>query len=222
MKTKSISLIHLAILLFVGLISCQTQIKTDTNKIILKKTDTIIKDIPLDKNGNFVVAYRDKKYFDSLLGCQSMEAGCNDLHIRLIYSYVFNDTGQIINIKRTSRSYSADVNNIIYTFNKNHDSVISIKKFTTNKTPVSRWENLIQKMLDLKITTLPDCRQISDYPEFTDGDGVTVEIATNTEYRFYQYHEPMQAAKSIWQAKNMEQVLILLDEEFNFQRLRLF
>jgi hypothetical protein len=221
MKLKSIVLIQLGLLFFLYT-SCQNDSKTYKDKINYQVSDTIIQDVPLDKNGNSIYSDADRKYTDSLLGYQPMNPPYNDLQIRIRYSYVFSDSGQIVNIKKSGNHYSADLTTLKYTFNKNNDSVIAIKKVVLKKHPTSGWEVFAKKLFDLKILTLPDFRKISNYPRFADGDGVTVEIATGNQYRLYQYKEPMQASNRIWQAKNMERILKLIEQEFTFKPLRIF
>jgi len=86
-------------------------------------------------------------------------------------------------------------------------------KSIEDKSPTSGWENFSKKLLGLQIITLPDSNDIPGYESGNDGNTYSVEIATPNQYRFYNYWTPSLFQDSLWQAKNMVDIITLLDKE---------
>lgn len=71
-----------------------------------------------------------------------------------------------------------------------------------------------------KYVSTPKNPTVINYPEVVHGDDVIVEISTKTIYRIYSYKEPRLFQGKIKEAKRMEDILVLIEKEFNFNRLR--
>ncbi len=208
---------------FETLISCNAQphynhkYSTERNQTF----DTVIKkDIPLDKKGSPRSYYRNKKAVEEKLGIATLENGFDSLQIRIWYGYAFNDSSQLIILKNVTGKWSGELFSLIYMMNQEGDSIESINKVIVNGEPKSGWKYLIEKIINLNILTLPDYHTLSDYNQTADGDAVIIEVSTKNVYRIYSYQEPHMFQDKHWQAKNMEQILGLIEEEFNFKRLR--
>ena len=88
------------------------------------------------------------------------------------------------------------------------------------KIPKSGWSAFSTMIFNLKILSLVDCSKIEGYGNCSDGDGITIEIATINRYRIYNYtcftDDP-----EIWQAKNIQKIMSLISSEFDFQWIKI-
>lgn len=93
------------------------------------------------------------------------------------------------------------------------------KRVDNSKIPKSGWKVFSVSLFGHNITTLPDASRIKGYPDFADGNGVIIEVATMHQYRVYNYMVP-HLAKGIRQAEEIEAILKLIRDQFDFQQLR--
>lgn len=204
--------------------SCNDQ--KNTNPIVKsnKITDTVIKDIPLGKNGKPYAYYRIKGNVEEKLGLTSLESGFDSLQIRLWYGYASNDSSQLVILKNNNHKWSAELFTLEYQFDSETDTIKSINKSSIIRDPTSGWANFSDRLFDLQIITLPDDEKITHYPDLMDGDGIIVELATRKFYRIYSYKEPnyVYNREKIKEAYSITLILDLIEEEFNFKRLRKF
>lgn len=196
--------------------SCRDQ---SSVKRQLKTIDTVKQEIPVDRNGKPVSYYLARAEIEKRVGISTLKTGYNDLQIRLWYGYPFNDTAQLIVLKETDQKWSAELYTLKSNYNVSFDSILSIDKTVTYGTPSSGWPKFINSMKKLGIDTLPDYHSIPGYFLGTDEGAVTVEVATAKGYRIYSYPTPIFRQDEIWQARNMEQILVLIENEFGFKRL---
>lgn len=196
--------------------------KAEGNNFNKKKefTDTITRDIPLDKKGRPSSYYRNKSNVENKLGLNTLENGFDSIQIRLWYGYAFKDSSQLVVLENSNGKWEAKLFTLVYYLNENGDKLDSISKDIITREPKSGWQNFINKVIKLDLTTLPDKSKIKDYPDFSDGDDVIIEAATKKSYRIYSYKEPNQVQLKIKEAKNMEQILEFIENEFSFNRLR--
>jgi hypothetical protein len=81
--------------------------------------------------------------------------------------------------------------------------------------PKNGWDSFLNKLFALQITTLPNKDNIPGLEDgWTDGISYNVELATKKQYRFYGYHLPDKFQYKYWQAKNMVDILKLVETEF--------
>lgn len=192
-------------------------VQTIPNRIM----DTVIKDIPL-RDGKPEIYYRNKPIVENLLGLSSLETGFDSLQIRLWYSYGRNDSAQLIIIKNTNRKWYGELYSLVYRSTEDGSRLASIPNSRRSIEPISGWKYFIDKLLQLQIYSLPDEGKIKNYPDWTEPSTIIVEMATLKKYRIYMYNEPASAQKKIWQAKNMEMILELIDHEFSIKRVHKF
>lgn len=192
-----------------------------TRQNIDKKTmeDTLVKDIPLDKKGIPRAYYRNKPTVESLLGLNSLENGFDSLQIRIWYGYGTNDTAQLVVFKKINTIWSGDFYTFIYILNEKGDSILSIDKKIQHKIPQTGWDSFIRKIIVLNILTLPDFHSIPGYMESTDGGTIIVEVGSQKKYRIYSYQLPSIHQNEFKEARDIVQILDLIDSEFQFKRL---
>ena len=201
-------------------VSCNGQTESNEFKENRKLADTVVKDIPLNKKGRPSSYYQNKSNVENKLGLKSLENGFDSLQIRLWYGYAFKDSSQLVVLRNSNGKWTSELFTLVYHLNENGDALKSISKEIITRDPKSGWGNFIDKVLKLQITTLPDMNKIKDYPDFADGDDIIIEAAAKKYYRIYSYKEPNQVQFKIKEAKNIERILELIENEFDFKRLR--
>ena len=182
------------------------------------KYDTIVKDIPMDPKGNAEGYYKWKNRIEVKMNLRTLEKGFDSLEIRVWYGQSFSDSVQLVIFKRDQLRWSCEFYDLAFRYEKRRDSIIGIGQKMEKKNPRSGWKDFISKLNKLKIVELPDASQLPNYALCQDGDGVTIEISTQRRYRIYNY-SCFASNEGIWQAKNIEKFMELIEYEFNFKRI---
>ncbi|MGI6292207.1 MAG: hypothetical protein ACOXZH_07285 [Bacteroidales bacterium] len=122
---------------------------------------------------------------------------------------------KLLIIKRTNATWTATA----YTLTVDWDASNLTEKVKTQKAetlnPKNGWDSFLNKLFALQIMTLPNMDNISGLEDgWTDGISYNVEVATKKQYRFYGYHLPDKFQDKYWQAKNMVDILKLVETEF--------
>jgi hypothetical protein len=185
-----------------------------------RMSDTVIKEIPLDRKGRPSMLYESIKLIAFKMNLDTLENGFDSLQIRLWYGYAKTDSGQLVVLKRLNHKWTAELFLLVYHLSEKGNAFKSITQNSTLREPKSGWRSFIKNLLALGIMTLPDMRKISNYPDIADGNSISVEVANINKYRFFKYLEPIIAQKESLEAKRMEQVVDLVEYEFDFIRLR--
>lgn len=180
--------------------------------------DTVVKDIPRYQNGNPSVVYQKKRKVEEKVGLTSLEKGFDSMQIRIWYGTALIDSSQLIELKKEGTKWTGLLYRIEYRYDKKTDSLIACPKRTDEIKPRTGWDDFIRKIFELKILSMRDAIENPHYENYNDGDGMTVEVATKRKYRFYNYHSFRQQ-KGIWQAVNIEKIMLLLEDEFSFKRV---
>ncbi|HWB93112.1 MAG TPA: hypothetical protein VG605_14720 [Puia sp.] len=194
----------------------RSQNQMDTGKISVFE-----RQIPKLKNGQAPAYYRNKAPIENMMGLRSLEKGFDSLQIRIWYGYARTDTGQLFIFSRKDGKWSAELYNFVYLMSANK-RIKGIAKKVSAGLPRQGWPRFSEKLFSFMVTTIPDQGEIDNYPDFTDGDAVIIEVATKDSYRIFSYKEPKLAQSQIKEAKNIEKVLTLIDDQFSFKRLRIF
>jgi hypothetical protein len=188
------------------------------NIIRKEKCDTVIKDIPVDSNGQPKMFFLLKRIIERKIDLPTLENGFDSLQIRIWYGQAFSDSLQLIVFKHSKARWSAQLYNMFYHYDKTRDSIVSIDKNVKAIIPQRAWKYFMMRINRLKITSLPDASQIPDYGECQDGYGVTIEVASVSKYKIYNY-SCFREYYTIWQANKIEQLMELLEKQFRFKRL---
>lgn len=198
-------------------LSCKGQKKSlDANPHDSDSLFTV--DIPLEKKGVANRFYKNIIYIDSVLELESMSNRLYDLRIRIWYGYSKSDTSNIIDFKKKNEKWTAEFITIVSGSHKNIGKEDPIEKYSTMKVPKSGWKTFVDALLKTEIMDLPDCDRINNYPLFTEANGITVEIASKSKYRMYHYIAPHITASQISEAQKMENILGIIDNEFEIRR----
>jgi hypothetical protein len=197
---------------------CKTKPKGDT----LLQENTVKRDIPLTKKGRPDFFYKLNTYQASILKLDSLEIGYDSLQIRIWCNYGLLDVRNVIVIKRNNELWNAELLTVIFDENDSSYMRKPILKERINKIPTSGWSSFINKLVELNVTQLPDQSKVSGYKDILGADGVTynVEVATMSQYRFYSYWQPNIYKGKYKEAKNIDQILELIEKELSFKRLQ--
>lgn len=219
MKLSSFSFTGILLLLFA---SCSgfNKNEKETRTESVTKVDTFIREIPAYRNTPSMKQL--KTNIESLLKIPSLENGFDSLEIRIWYAYALRDKEQLVIIKHTDTSWSAELNTLTFHYSKNNDSILSISKQSISKYPKSGWNSFLLNLNKLDFYTLPDYKQIQNYDTGTDSDAITIEFATKNKYRIYTYIQPSMYTTKFKEAVQIECIMELIEREFEFLRLRSF
>lgn len=180
-----------------------------------QQSDTVVKEIPLDRHGKADLFYRTTKQKANQLGLDSLELGYDSLQIRVWFDYSLARKKHLLIIKRANNIWICQLYTIQTLWNAVTDRETILSKDIRNVKPKIGFENFAKKLLSYKITSLPN--------EKSSGlDGVTycIEVATKNQYRFYKYWSPETTENKSWESKNIVKIINLLEKEFDFKRLQ--
>lgn len=178
------------------------------------KPDTIIKEIPKYKNGQYNVFYTAYSNAAIALGLDKIENGFDSLQLRIWYPERVQQ--HVVVIIRISKGWKAT----LYTYEEVYDIVNGIDSINNIKVrklaPQSGWISFTKKLIGLNITTLVDSDNIPNYSGGgADGNSYCVEVATNDKYRFYTYGEI--EGIDIQEARQMVRIMNLSNTEFSIE-----
>jgi hypothetical protein len=198
------------IILLTTFLTTSGQTRSDTTKF---KSE-----IPTWRDGRPDLFFSLAQQKGKQLSLQSLESGFDSLQIRIWYDYSLFTQRDLLIISRTNSSWTAFIYNLTVAW----DSFTDTEKIKTKKykgvIPKNGWDNLINKLIQLKITTLPNMDDIPGLMDgWTDEISYNVEVSTTKMYRFYGYHLPDKFQDKYWQAKNMVDILRLIEKEFGLK-----
>lgn len=188
-------------------ISCSGQTNSDTKKFK--------QEIPTARNGEPDLFYKLTQQKVKQLHIDTLQSGYDSLQIRIWYDYSLINLRKILILKRTNSIWTATAFTLTVEWNAfNLTETVKTQKIK-KLNPKNGWDNFLSKLFALQVQTLPN---MDDIPGLSDGwtDGVSfnVEVATKKSYRFYGYHLPDKFQDKYWQAKNMVDILKLIETEF--------
>jgi hypothetical protein len=182
-------------------------------------SDSILKEIPPDR---LTPEYKDlaATILDKL-NLPSIENGVDGFELRVWIAV--NQQEHLVIVRQVDSVWSADVSELTFIYDDEYDSLLTIARMKTGKTPSSGWPGFLQKLVDTEILKLPDFRQVvTDYALPTDAGGVTVEWANRNKYRIFSYPDLESTQTLSAHAAKMEKAIRMLEQELNFKRPSLY
>lgn len=200
---------------FCVLQSCFGQSRFDkkSNAYNYKET-SFDKDIPPNKWDTSY--FKIKKGIESNLGIGSIENGSKDLQIRIWRGFPHTDFMQLSIFSKRDNNWSAYLYNLVLHYNRDFDSIIAITKDLVEKPPCSGWDSFADSLFKLDVLYLPDDSKIENYHDnlSMDSETITIEIATENNYRIYSYADVKNSSHKTKNAKKVLQILELIQKEF--------
>jgi hypothetical protein len=178
---------------------------------------SIFKDIPTNNKGEPVLSYLMDMQKIRALNLDTLGLGFDSIQVRIWLTYGQLRKENLIILKNDKKKWSGQFYDLLIDHAVNEEPVILEKKIE-GISPKSGWPNFIKKLFDLDLMDLPSWENISGYGLGLHEDSYSVEIATKNRYRYYDYVRPADRANEFPEAKKMESILQLLEEEFNFKR----
>lgn len=185
---------------------CDTILNLDTP--ILKKENVF--DGPDRINPTYTIVQEDVK----ALGLRVYDKGYDSIAIRLFYNYS-GPEADIIEIRKHCEGWIAELIKIKRRTEKEKVIIDIVERKPLF--PESEWKDFTKKILNLGITTLPDCFEIPNYNHASDGSSITIEISTAKYYRVYYYLNPI-TKPHIEEAKKIEEIMDVIEQEFGIKR----
>ena len=206
-KNKIMRHFSIILIIFILLNSCSRQASTEPT--------ALEKERALWTKNESDIFYQSTQQQVNRLKIDTLQNGYNSLQIRIWYDYSIYPLRQLFIIKRTDNNWTA----IFYSMTVKEDTIYSSEKWEIDKVknldPKNGWDNFIKKLSALQIVTLPNMHSIPELNNsWDDGVEYSVEIAIKNKYRFYSYHFPDKFQDKYWQAKNMVDILKLIESEF--------
>lgn len=160
-----------------------------------------------------------KMYRDSALGLDSTKSLANLIEIR-VSEELENRTGYIVSLINKNDKWSAFYYGYKYVvpFEGATEAIKPLGKYTLLE-PISGWETLLSRLIELGILILPDYRNLNEYQAGTDERIVTVEILTQDHYRFYTYLSPSVRQNKFSEAKKMIEILDIIKNRFSLHAI---
>jgi hypothetical protein len=184
------------------------------------QSNKLTQDLSLNSKGDSVLFNSVRQARDLIGGLDTLENGYDSIQVRIWFGYAFSDTAQLFVLKKDIKEgWSGALLTLIYQRNE-VDSSLNVKKQISKLTPESSWDNAIQKLKAFGVMTLPDSDRIENYPDDTDSDGITIEVATKTHYRVYAYYGVGIAQKTVPEARSVDEIQKFIQREFNFKKVR--
>lgn len=211
-----------SIIIFLSIISfcCNSSESTIQNYLAASSRDTLIQEIPKYSNVDESNIYKYIKQMAGKLNIGRIDSGYSPLQIRIWYYYGLIDTNQLFLLKLNDQKWEASWYTIAFNLGSlRTDTSISI---VSNKAPISGWNSFLNRLFKLKIGELPDMNILPGRNTFlmAEPKGVLVEFAAINNYRLFSYDEPSAFIDRWWQARNMKEILSLIENEFHFKQIK--
>jgi hypothetical protein len=201
---------HYLLILILLAVSCKEK-KIRPSRSAMAQPTPFKREIPSFGDGKPDLFYLVDKEKQMQLGLDNLERGFDSLEIRIWYDFSFIDDRRLVVIRNKHHVWKAIVYNMHVDWDGQKETILS--KSVQEITPASGWNHFSSQLMELKILDLPNCDKISGYEFGFDGVTFNVEFATWDQYRYYGYWEPRGNQDKFWQAKNMCDILDLLEEE---------
>lgn len=198
------------------LLSCSGQ-KNDSEK---SNSISFVKEIPQKKNGEYANTYKYVSQMVDKLNLDRLEEGFDSIQVRIWVAGGSDDTDNVFMLWHDQKNWNAQAYFYSYERNKNNsnkeDTIIGR---VINMSPKSGWNSFTDKLFEQKISDLPNMDSLPiNNIEVIHGQAVNIEISTKSKYRLYSYYSPSSYQEEYWQAKNIVNILKLLEDEFEFRR----
>lgn len=204
--------------LFFTITSCSGNI----DEVQPETVDTAVfrSEIPKDDNGKRSVLFERMIWTRNFLGgLDSLETGYPTLQFRLWYEYA-RATGSHIVVIKQEEDWIAELHTIEVRFI--NDSPWVSKREVSTANPKIGWPKFIDSLIHLNVLTLPDQSSVPGMFIHYNTSAILVEVARKNSYRFYHYTSPKNHAEQFIQARKMEQIMLLIEEQLGFKRLEKF
>jgi len=177
------------------------------------------KEIPKNKRGENVYSYTWMKIVTDKSKIENLENGIDSLCIRFWFSGSFGDTVKVIELKNKDHNWTQIRYDLIVDYKDFWKDLIDVKLVSETQTkPKSEWSIIIDSLLKLGITKLPNDLEIENYTIPNHGNIVRVEVASKYYYKIYDLPiVQFDDNKIIEEAQKGTEMVHLIEYEFDFK-----
>lgn len=176
----------------------------------------VIKDIPEKDKDSADIAMKQKIF--TLANIQDISQGFNESQIRIWFGYSA-DIENLLIFEKVNGDWAGTYNKLQYNYDETADSLQSVNRVSKKISPKSGWQPFVDSLYKLGFRELPDMSRISGYDTNRDGNWFTVEYADCKTYKVYRYQDPWDYKNKFLQAKQVTEICLLLERQFDFSRL---
>ena len=169
---------------------------------------------PGDKIINSDAETSDRLINSETFGVEAIDVNAESEQIRVWYFHSFLHFVYVVSLKKTSGQWTATQTTSIRDIEV--DSLVIKEVKTRVLIPKSGWKIFMDNLSALNIHELPDMNEIPKLRDgMFDGSQFLVEIGRKDYYRSYGYHGPNHFEDEFVEAKNMTDILRLIDDELD-------
>lgn len=139
----------------------------------------------------------------------------DSLLVRVLYPDLMERT--LLELRRTKGEWKAVLLTFKYAFESKQNKYVINSVERKEIVPKSSWKVSAQRILDSRICSLPDSKEIKGYINGIDGGLFTIECASETGSRCFQYWEPQINQTANIEAGIFTQFLGLIKSEFGIE-----
>ncbi|RYZ18411.1 MAG: hypothetical protein EOO10_25780 [Chitinophagaceae bacterium] len=208
------------IFLFAVTIGCKQDAKVPIIKTNLHPDqDGVIRDIPPDHKTEHKQLLKQKT--EKTLGLSDLQNGSKGLEIRIYDGEGMTYQGRLFLLRNEGSVWKGEL--YYYRDSISHageegvmggyEGATAIEKHELKQTS-GEWNDFVNQLFELDIDKLRDYSLIPKYSLGSDEGGVLVEIAQDKFYKIYQMPTPSAREERIKDAKQIVQILELIDQKF--------
>lgn len=200
------------VLLFLIIIICSSSCQRKSRKTIVEK------DIPIWYENKPDLFYQLISQKSKQLKLDKLEKGFDSLQIRIWYDSALSNRDKLVIFKLKDFKWKGFYYSLNVEWNAYKLTNKVKKSHKIEIHPKSGWKIFISKILENKIESLPNMKDINGLVDrWSDGKTYSIEIATKSKYRFYNYHLPEKFLE-FEEAKNMVEILKVIESEFGIKK----
>lgn len=182
----------------------------------MKGIDSFVKELPYTRDGKLSPYVDDIKFTERELRLGQIGNGVDSAEIRMWLEYPEIDTAQLIIIKNEDGSWLGNAYSIRYKNEGDSTKYDFYEKI--DLVPSSGWNKFIKRLLELKVSKLPNFDTLTEYMNSTHPSTIIIEVATKRFYRMYFYPVP-RFNKNIKEANYINKMLDFIEKETRFKRI---
>lgn len=151
------------------------------------------------------------------LQLDTIDRGYNNFQARIWYEQSRGQKRKLVVIKDDASDWKGWVYELRVEWDGEKEHILT--KTVKEVVPKSGWNHFMKRLIDLRVTTLPDMYAIEELVDnWKDGHSYSVEIASKNQYRYYTYHVP-EEFQQYEETRDMSAIIDLLKEELAVERI---
>lgn len=206
-----ISKIFYPAFLLIAFLSCQL----DNSERLIKRVY-----IPEAKL-SYIGTDSQARIFDRIMGLDSIRNGYDSFELRVSYSYGSpgskDDLTRTLVIKNHLGKWKSEILKFKPDYPVTDSNFYSMYSERESIIPKSGWRNFMDSLFSYQLLKKP-YEEIEEGKNMVHGpNGVTIEVATKSNYAEYSYYLPSIYQNYYWQIEDLKRIVALLEKELGFK-----